>query len=237
MPQTNIDRQFADALGRIHAVHVLIEDPRIAAPPPQRYAALAAMVLAFLVASAGAVFAQSPDLSVQPLTAFETATRDYVLMHRRLEGAVGPIELSTAIDDINRKIQQLATAIRAERPDAKQGDFFTPPLSRLLRGRIQEALTEQHYTVDDARVTSRVDGVDYTRVKLQVNDTFPWVLGAAMLPCLIEVLPPLPPELQYRLVDDVLVLIDVHASLIVDILPYALADLTVWNVRPQGGLR
>lgn len=237
MPQTNIDRQFADALGRIHAVLVLVEDPRIAAPPPQRYAVLAAMVLAFLIASSGAVFAQLPGPSVQPLTAFERATHDYVLMHRRLEGAVEPIEPSTAVDDINRKIQQLATAIRAERPDAKQGDLFTPPLSRLLRGRIQEAFTEQHYTVDDALVSSRVDGVDYTRVKLQVNDTFPWELGAAMLPWLIKVLPPLPPELQYRMVDDLLVLIDVHASLIVDILPFALADLTVQNFRPQRGRR
>jgi len=38
------------------------------------------------------------------------------------------------------------------------------------------------------------------------------------------VLPALPPELQYRMVGRDLVLVDVHASLIVDILPQALAD-------------
>jgi hypothetical protein len=171
------------------------------------------------------------------LIAFDKATHDYVVMHRRLERLIGPIELSTSVDEINRKVQQLAMAIRTERPDSKQGNVFAPPLARLLRARINQTLIDHHCSVDDARVSSRVDGVDYTRVKLQVNDTFPWVLGAAMLPCLIEALPPLPPELQYRMVDDVLVLIDVHASLIVDILPYALADLTVRNGRPQGGLR
>ena len=171
------------------------------------------------------------------IVGFDKATQDYVLMHRRLERQIGPIALSTSVDEINRKIQQLATAIRVERPDAKQGDLFTPPLSRLLRARIHQALTDHRYSVDDARVSSRVDGVDYTQVNLRVNGTFPWALGATMLPCLIEVLPPLPPELQYRMVDDLLVLIDVHASLIVDILPYALADLTVRNLMPQGGLQ
>jgi hypothetical protein len=195
------------------------------------------VVATLLVAlTATVTHAQVPE-PLRSIIAFDKATQDYVLMHRRLERQVGSIELTTSADEINRKIQQLAAAIRAERPAARQGDLFAPSLSRLLRARIQETLAEHRYSVDDARASSRVDGVDYTRVKLQVNETFPWVLGAAMLPCLIEMLPPLPPELQYRMVDDVLVLIDIHASLIVDILPYALADLTVRNIPPQGDFR
>ena len=173
--------------------------------------------------------APSPESATQALTTLERTTRDYALMHRRLERQIGPIELATPVAEINRMIQELAAAIRAERADAKQGDFFTPALARLLRTRIHDTLYEHGYTVDDARASSRLGGVDYARVKLQVNGTFSWALGAAMLPCLIDALPPLPPELQYRMVDDLLVLVDVHASLIVDILPYAVADLTVWN--------
>ena len=48
-----------------------------------------------------------------------------------------------------------------------------------------------------------------------------------MFPCVIAALPPLPPELQYRIVGDTLVLIDVHASLIVDLLPRALVETTI----------
>jgi hypothetical protein len=58
-----------------------------------------------------------------------------------------------------------------------------------------------------------------------------------MFPCVIQALPPLPPELQYRIVGDDLFLVDVHASLIVDILPGALTDLTARDPRPQGGVR
>lgn len=180
--------------------------------------------------------AQVPE-PLGSLIAFDQATHDYVVLHRRLERAIGTIELNTPVDEINRMIQQLAAAIRAERPHAPQGSIFTPSLARWLRSRIHQTLIERHYSVEDARVSSRVDGVDYARVRLQVNDTFPWALGAAMLPCLIEVLPPLPPELQYRMVDDVLVLVDVHASLIVDILPYALADMTARSDWQRGGIQ
>jgi hypothetical protein len=44
-----------------------------------------------------------------------------------------------------------------------------------------------------------------------------------MWPALLQALPPLPPELQYRIVDDDLVLIDLRASLVVDILDDVMA--------------
>lgn len=190
-----------------------------------------ALLALFMTVAGGAAFAQPFDPALQALTAFEDSTRDYALMHRRLESQIGSIEFGTPVPEINRLIGELATAIRAERRDARPGDFFTPALAQVLRARIQDALVEHGLTADDARVASRVAGVDYQRVRLQVNSTFPWILGAAMLPCVIEALPSLPSELQYRMVDDALVLVDVHGSLIVDILPHALADLTVWHVQ------
>ena len=183
------------------------------------------MLAAILIATSSVLsFAQGA--ASEPVRAFMTATRDYAQMHRRLERQIGPIEITTSIDQINRIIQQLATAIRAERLDAKQGDFFTPALAPELRARINEALLADGFTADDVIRAGRVDGIDYERVALRVNGTFPWLLGAAMFPCVIQALPELPPELQYRIVGTDLVLIDVHASLIVDILPSALAWAT-----------
>lgn len=56
-----------------------------------------------------------------------------------------------------------------------------------------------------------------------------------MIPCILQALPPLPPELEYRMVGTDLILIDVHAGLIVDILPYALAGSEAIRVK-DGGL-
>ena len=162
-----------------------------------------------------------------PAGAFVAATREYAQMHRRLEQQIGPIEVTTSVAEINRVIEQLAAAIRRERPGAKQGDFFTPALAHELRSRIDEALRANHFSAADVINASRVDGVDYERIVLHVNGAFPWVLGVAMFPCVIDALPPLPPELQYRIVGTDLLLLDVHASLVVDILPSALAEMTV----------
>ena len=201
--------------------------------------ALLASVVAFLLMAlmTAAANAQSREPEIQAIAAFENAAQDYALMHRRLEQQIGSIEFGTPVPEINRIIHELVAAIRAERADAKQGDFFTPPVGHVLRTRINDALLEHGDTPSDVRTAGRVDGVDYERVRLQVNDTFPWILAVAMLPCVIEALPALPPELQYRIVGDDLVLVDVHAILILDILPHALSGLTAPNSRPQGDVR
>ena len=195
--------------------------------PPVRAWQVAALLLMALIAAAQAQPLQRPEPARQLVAAFEDATRDYARMHRRLESQIGVIEFGTPVAEINRLINALAAAIRAERHDAAQGEFFTRALSSELRTRINDALLEHGYTADDVRAAGGVNGVDYGRVVLRVNDTFPWVLASAMFACVIEALPQLPPELQYRIVGDDLVLIDVHASLVVDILPRALADRTL----------
>ena len=171
------------------------------------------------------IFEAGP-LTEETVQAFERATRDYVQTHRRLESQIGAIQLNSTVAELNRIIQELAAAIRAERPGAKQGDFFTPALATELRARINNALRGNGFSPDDVRQNERLEAVEAGAFRLRVNDTFPWVLATAMLPCVIAALPPLSPELQYRIVGDTLVLIDVHASLILDLLPHALAETT-----------
>ena len=197
-------------------------DPFLPNPPSRRRQRTLGLVLGAILIAVSAVFAHGQTAGSDAARAFVAATRDYASMHRRLEQQIGPIEISTTVDQINRLINQLAAAIRIERADAKQGDLFTPALAREIRAGINEALLAHDFTADDVVAAGRVEGIDYARVALRVNGTFPWVLGAAMFPCVIEALPELPPELQYRIVDNDLVLIDIHASLIVDILPSAL---------------
>ena len=177
---------------------------------------LAAVIAAIVTTDAGQ--APSPDLTSQAVAAFEQSARDYASLHRRLEAPIGSITLGMSVEAANRHIQALAAAIRAERADAQAGEFFTPALAIELRAGVHTALDEHGYTAADVLAHGRVAGVDYARVRLQVNDTFPWILGVAMFPCLMDALPALPSVLQYRIVGRDLVLIDVHASLIVDIL-------------------
>jgi hypothetical protein len=205
--------------------------------PVTRHHLLAPLLAVLLLAAAAGVgLAQSIPQS-RAVDAFTVATREYAEMHRRLERALAPAEVNSSVESINRTVAALAAAIRAERPDARQGDFFTLALAHELRARVNDALLEHGFTVADIFANEGFEGIDPATVRLRVNGAFPWALASMMFPCVIEALPPLPPELQYRIVSNALVLIDVHASLIVDILPNVLADVTVRNSRPEGAVR
>jgi len=194
-------------------------------PSPRHLTAAAVFFVAAL--SAVTAYAQSPMPATPAVQAFESVTRDYVQMHRRLESQIGAIHLNITVAELNRVIHELNAAIRAERPDATQGDFFTPALARELRPRINHALAMNGFSAEDVRISEGWDGIDASAIDLRVNGTFPWVLATPMFPCIVAVLPPLPAELQYRIVGNTLLLIDVHASLIIDLLPHALVETTI----------
>ena len=188
---------------------------------------LAAAIGALMVLlGAAAATAQPQYRESDEVRQFVAATREYAWMHRRIESAIAPLEVNADINRIHRAVVQFADAIRAERPEAKRGDLFTPALGIELRRRIADALAAHGYTPADLREAEAADGTDPSLVSLAVNGPFPWGYASAMFRCLIEALPELPPELQYRIVGDTLVLVDVHASLVVDLLPAALQSDT-----------
>jgi len=188
-------------------------------------------VAALVVVVAGTAHAQSAAPAAQPLAAFDAATRNYVEMHRRLEDAVGRITINSSAESINRSMQALFAAIRAERPDAQQGDFFTPAVAELLRERVNRALFENGFSAADLLISERNVGIDPSLARFTVNGPFYWAFASMMFPCVIEALPRVPLELQYRIVGSDLLLIDVHVSLVVDILPgVLLPDEGVRNI-------
>jgi len=168
--------------------------------------------------------AQSRLAEADGILQFQRAADIYAFLHRRLERRLPAVEVNANPDTIRIAIAAMAAAIRQARPDAQPGELFNPAAAGTIRHRIARALQSRGYTPADVRAAEQAGGVDTSAVTLHVNGSFPWLVGTAMFPFIIEVLPPLPPELQYRLVGRDLVLIDVHASLIVDILPLAVGD-------------
>ena len=201
---------------------------------PRRLGVAASIAAVMMMLDAAAASAQPVIFVSEPAIQFNAAVTDYVKMHRRLERLVGPITLNSSVDSINRSMQALANAIRVERSHALQGDFFTPALSSELRASVDYALLVHGFTAADVWATERADLVNPRPIRLRVNETFPWVLATMMFPCVIEALPPLPSELQYRIVGGDLILVDVHAGVIVDILPGLLADDTDGIPRQEG---
>lgn len=164
-----------------------------------------------------------PQTDSDGVLSFARAAEDYAFMHRRLERRLPPVEVNANPDTIRRAIDAMAAAVRAARPDAREGDLFNPRVEPVIRLRIARALETRGLTPAAVRAAELAEA-DPAGVTLKVNGAFPWAIGTAMVPCILEALPPLPPELQYRLVARDLVLIDVHAGLIADIVRNALEE-------------
>lgn len=179
--------------------------------PIDRGPTLVAAVAAALVILAGAPgYAQSSATETAAIRQFQTAADDYAFLHRRLQRGLGAREITANSESVTMAMDAMANVIRAARPDARSGDLFTPAVQAALRVRIAKALRANAYTFADV----------YDReAPLKVNDSLPRTGGKPVLPCVLDALPRLPVELEYRIVGSDLVLIDVHAGLIVDILP------------------
>ena len=192
--------------------------------PRDRHPGLRALVVALSALCLGpGVNAAAPQAD-PGVVAFQRQADAYAFLHRRLERQLPPVEVNADPETFRRAVATMAHAIRAARPEARQGDVFNPDVQRTIRDRIAGALRANGLTPADVRAAERHDGVAPEALQLRVNGPFPWAPSTAMLPSILGVLPALPPELQYRMVGRDLVLVDVHASLVVDILPQALAD-------------
>jgi hypothetical protein len=154
------------------------------------------------------------------LADFQARVQEYAELHRCLEGSV-PHVLSDDWPTIYRATETLRGRIRMARKDARQGDVFTPSIERVFRRMIRECLDE--CSARDLLATLNEENPEGLDLTPRVNRL--WPVGAShgpMPPHLLATLPPLPEELQYRFMNRDLVLLDVHASVIVDFIRQAM---------------
>jgi hypothetical protein len=158
------------------------------------------------------------------LTEFDARVARYVELHRRLERSLPPEQMFDDWDEMSVARDELADAIRDARPNARPGDVFSPGFREVVTRLVDETLAGADY--DLATVLEGInDEVSPHARPLKVNGRYRWEeIGAAMWPALLRVLPALPRELEYRFVNRDLVLIDIHADLVVDILNEALPE-------------
>jgi hypothetical protein len=180
--------------------------------------AFAALVLAFGDAN---LHANQRTAEERAMHRFEHAVSTYATLHRQLERSVPPLGVTDDVYALYAATEALAHRIREARAQAREGDIFDPEVGQFLRTRIQQVLGDYQIAIDEllAEIMLEVPpGLEPPRT----NERFPWDWGAAIPVCLLDVLPELPEELEYRFAGRDLVLIDIHAELVVDVLRRAL---------------
>jgi len=181
-----------------------------------------AVALLVVATSVGGIGAENVNPHAQILEDFEARIREYTKLRQQAEAGLPVLKPTDSPEEIRRHEHQLAQAIRRQRGRAKQGDLFTPKISAEFRRLI--GITFRGSEARRIRVSLKHS--EPVSVALHVNDNYPeGVPLQTTPPTLLLNLPKLPPELEYRVVGQALVLRDVKANLIVDFMPKALSQI------------
>ena len=157
-------------------------------------------------------------------TDFEKRIADYMKLHQQALTGIQVPKTTDSPTQIDEFQHQLQAKIRALRPNGRQGEIFTSEISNRFRRLIAQALRGP----DGAKIRASFQHAEPIRgIHLDVNQSYPdGVPLQSMPPSLLLNLPTLPKELEYRFVGLELVLRDIPANLIVDVIPDVTATKT-----------
>ena len=155
----------------------------------------------------------SPPADAAAVKQFDDAIAQYLALRKALQSEVpGPVKESTAVQ-LNNASNALAGAIQRSRGKAQAGAIFSEPVAAMIKRRINDVVR----TGKLAAVLAGIDDDGAASPAPAVHVRLPAAAQlATMPPSLLAVLPPLPRELEYRIVGRYLVLRDVDASLVLD---------------------
>lgn len=155
---------------------------------------------------------------------FEQNVADYMKLRQKALTGLSVPKNTNSPPKIEEFQKQLAAKIRDLRPNAKQGDLFSPEVVGLFRYLVAEAMHGR----DGTLIRTSFEHAEPIKGRLDVNASYPDGLPLqSMPPSLLLNLPQLPKELEYRCVGRELILRDTQANLIADVIP----DLTMPQKR------
>jgi hypothetical protein len=162
--------------------------------------------------------AVNPDAQIQK--DFDKRIQDYVKLCNTAREGLHKLKPTQSADTIQVHEKGLAHRIRELRRNAAQGDIFTPDIATEFRRLIGMTMQGQ----DATRVHKSLERAEPVHLQsLRVNRSYPEGVPLQSTPAtLLQNLPKLPKELEYRVVGRALVLRDTEANLIVDFISDAI---------------
>ena len=143
----------------------------------------------------------------------------YMKLRKAMVDSVGDLDPTTSQAEITARATRLANGIIAARAQAKPGDIFTPEVSALVATLIKQEYSRRPDSVQETREDQQDELPDFVP---KVNMLYPTTDPLATFPAtLLPLLPPLPEQLEYRVVQNYLVLRDIEANVILDVMPNA----------------
>ena len=150
---------------------------------------------------------------------FKVRLGKYESVSSTLRGEVFPPGQETKAEEIHKRQKELAARIVAALPGWQQGNIFAPEIAALVKRRLTEAMRG----TDGANNRAAIFDDAPPAQKIVVMTEYPSGAPVATVPAeILKLLPVLPKELEYRFVGRDLILLDVSAYLMVDVIPEAI---------------
>lgn len=184
-----------------------------------RHVGLAAVCAVLWTWTPGAAGFQGPASDADDaLRVFQQKVNLYAALHRRLEGPLPPS--SSARDTFSALVARryLGSAIRSSRASARPGDIIDPGAARVFRAIIAKAFTDPAGAALEDEFRRRAASPVPDPV---VNEPYPMEVAELVPEAILRHLPVLAEDVEYRAVNADLILWDVHAEIVVDVLPGA----------------
>jgi hypothetical protein len=189
----------------------------------------AVLVAALTVVSAGALAQQKTALPPPPTPApgaesaavaeFRKHCEAYVSLHKKIEGGLPKLPQEASPEQIDQGQQALSKGITAARTQARPGDIFAPGVADYLR----QTLLQVFKTADGKQLRASILDENPVGAAVSINGPYPDSIPlSTMPPQILNALPKLPDELEYRFIGERLILFDHHAHIIVDYVDRAL---------------
>jgi hypothetical protein len=177
------------------------------------------LIVAAILLTAGSLSAQIGHPAVNADSAiiqdFEKRVAGYLQLRKSIESDLPRLKSTPSEEKITHHVTELRRAVREARKSARPGDIFTPEIAAEIRRLIAIAMQPE----DGNHIAQSLRHAEPVHLHLEINERYPELVPLQSTPpSLLENLPPLPPEIEYRITGNDLVLLDAKANLIVDII-------------------
>jgi hypothetical protein len=143
----------------------------------------------------------------------------YFDLHKKIEDQLPKLKDEASPEEIDKRQRQFEQQMREARKTAKQGDIFTPEAQAVIK-RLLVAVFEGE---EGKALKATVLDENPVGMKLTVNMRYPdTVPVSTMPPEVLQTLPKLAEDMEYRFIGRHLIILDAHAHVVADFIPDAI---------------
>ncbi len=148
--------------------------------------------------------------------------REYVDLHLKLEKSLPKLPEQATPQQIDQNQRTLQNLLQQARAAAKPGDLFTEEAQPIIKRLLAKVFGGPEGKQLKASIMDE-NVVDPVALKITVNSRYPDTVPLASVPPeVLQTLPKLSEDLEYRFIGDWLILLDTHAHIIADFIDNAL---------------